>query len=406
MLIDPKNPWKSRAAVVLFFVIAAGTWSNAFFSIFSTLFIVCSLISVFQTRDFRVFRNGLAILAAFFVLMNLLSLTQTQHLGNSVRGVLKVLRSVALCLSVVHVVDTELQFKRVFQAYLVTALVIGLDALLQGVTGYEVLMQRERIAFWVGKAWRITGPFHHPNDFSAYLSLVIFLFIGALAQGTKTVPFRRFIFYSAGLLVTGMCLLGTYSRGAWVAVFLTFVLMSIFLRSRWAMLVMVGMSCLIFFVSPPSLQLRIQSLFNPKTGTLVERAELWRESLRMIQAKPLLGHGPNTYSKTEPLFKSADSKVDDQYAHNGYLHLAAEIGLLGLLSFLSVVFYFFKETLPSFLSTGKSFLKAAGLGLVFGIFSFLIHSATDTDLQSLLLVNLFWISVGTAWAAKNCLEKP
>ena len=44
-------------------------------------------------------------------------------------------------------------------------------------------------------------------------------------------------------------------------------------------------------------------------------------------------------------------------------------------------------------------LKWAGRATAFGIAAFLIHSATDTNLQSILLVNSLWIWVGILWAA-------
>ncbi|MBI3315987.1 MAG: O-antigen ligase family protein [Candidatus Omnitrophica bacterium] len=404
MLIEKKDPARSLAYLTLFFVIALGSWSNAFFSIFSILFMLLSLVSVFRTRDFSVFKSPLAVFIAVFIFMNLVSLTQTHYLDNSLRGVFKIFRSGLLCLSAVYVLDTEDKFRKIFHCELIVASLIGLDALIQGVTGHELLRQREMIVYLTDKAWRVTGPFRHANDFSAYLSLMIFFFLGALGQGWGPTGRKRYFFYWVGLAVTAGCLLWTYSRGAWIAVALAFGLMAWAKRSRWLWIAMIAVCCWAVFLSPPLLKTRMLSLFNPKAGTAVERVELWKESLRMIRAKPLFGHGPNTYSKNEPFFKSQNPKVDNQYAHNGYLHMAAEIGLLGLVSFLWLIFYFFKEALPAFLRANAPFLRTAGLGIVFGILAFLIHSATDTDLQSLLLVNKFWLALGTAWAAKNCLR--
>ena len=75
--------------------------------------------------------------------------------------------------------------------------------------------------------------------------------------------------------------------------------------------------------------------------------------------------------------------------------------LLGLVSFLAVLIYFWTSCYHLFSQSDKPFLKTVGFALLFGVLSFLLHSATDTDLQSLLLVSWLWLMMGFAWAAKN-----
>ena len=169
-----------------------------------------------------------------------------------------------------------------------------------------------------------------------------------------------------------------------------------------AALVLAGLAGFLF--SPAELRHRMVSLGNAKDGTVLERKELWGESLRMIQKSPVLGLGLNTYARNEPLYKPKDIHTDFQYAHNGYLQMAAETGLFGLLSFLAVVVYFLIAALAAFFKNPATFLGNGGSGFVFGVLAFLTHSATDTDLHSLLLVNLLWLAMGVAWAAK-CLAR-
>ena len=135
----------------------------------------------------------------------------------------------------------------------------------------------------------------------------------------------------------------------------------------------------------------------------MERRLLWGEALDMIRERPWLGFGPNTYSKMEPLYKSKKIYTDNQYAHNSYLQMAAETGLLGILSFLSLVGYAWTVCYAAFRRSGPSFLSSAGMALNFGLLAFLIHSVIDTNLQSLLLVNTLWLALGMAWAAKRLI---
>ena len=50
---------------------------------------------------------------------------------------------------------------------------------------------------------------------------------------------------------------------------------------------------------------------------------------------------------------------------------------------------------------GSEIIAVLCVAALFGILAFLMHSLTDTNLQSLLLVNWLWLSMGWVWAAKR-----
>lgn len=404
MRIEPKDGLKDAAFIALFFVIAFASFSISLFEIASALFMGLVMISLFRTRHFFYFRTLFVYLALFYFACNLLSLTQSDYLQASWRGIFKVLKNILICFSAIYVLDSEEKLKKVFEWLLIVATVIALDALIQGMSGVELIRGRHMTPYW-GEIKRWTGPFSHANDFSAYLSVMTLLFLGILRDGARLFGSKKYVFFLTGFVISALCLAGTYSRGAWLSVAISAILLTLFQKNKWlagliSIVVIAGI-----FVAPASIKIRVSSLWDTKNGTIIEREELWSESLRMIRKNPWLGMGVNTYAKNEPNFKSKTKYTDNQYAHNGYLQMAAEIGLIGLSSFLAMMVYFFASALPVFLRSKSLFLKTAGLALCFGTFSFLIHSATDTDLQSLLLVNTLWLVTGAVWAAKRCSEK-
>lgn len=387
---------KELAFRTLFAVIFFLPSSISLFEIASWAFILLAAWSLAVGRDFSRLRQPFAACAVAYLFFACLSLTQSAHLEASWRGVFKVVRSLLLCFAAVYVVDSPARFKTLFKWFLAVAVLMAVDAMAQGWLKKDPLRGRGMIPFH-GDVKRLTGPFRHANDFSAYLSFVIFLFLGVVLESRRLFGTRFALFCKAGLWGVTFCLFGTYSRGAWLAVAVTFVLLTAFKRSRLFAASLGIMTLWAMFFSPPLVRDRFDSLLKGE-GTVVERKELWSQSLRMIRTSPWLGLGVNTYAKNQPHFKSPAVRMDDQYAHNGYLQMGAEIGLLGLAAFLVTVGAALVVSLSNFLKSRDVFFRNAGLGFVCGIVAFLIHSATDTNLQSLLLVNTLWLALGIAWA--------
>ena len=395
---------KKTAFWALFPVIASLPASYSFFSITSSIFMGLVLLSFFTSgASWSAFKKTWAILLLLFYAVNLLSLTQSAHLDVSLRGTFRVFRYLLLCVSASYVIDSEEKFKKVFYFFLMVIFAISLDGLIQGWTGYEPLRGR-RMTAYTHETQRLTGPFHHANDFSAYLSFSSFLFIGILQEGRRFLSSKGYLLCWVGFLAALAALAGTYSRGAWAAVAVSVLLLAIFKKSKGLFAGFALLAAVTVLFSPAYFKDRALSLFDSKSSTIVERKILWGEAVDMIHERPVLGFGVNTYAKTAPLYKSKKVYTDIQYAHNGYLQMAAEIGLVGLTVFLAVLSYFFGSMFGTIAGAKeKNFLRMAAIALIFGILSFLIHSATDTNLQSGLLVNTLWLALGVAWAARNLI---
>ncbi|MBI3252161.1 MAG: O-antigen ligase family protein [Candidatus Omnitrophica bacterium] len=392
-----RTDFKTAAFWALAALLAAIPFSNALFEIASCAFIGFFLLSLFQKKDFIFFRQTFFTLILIYFLMNLLSFARTEYPDASVRGLLKVLKNILLCAGAAYVIDSEKRFRAVFWTILIAAVFAGLDAWIQGMRGVD-LLGRHPTAFY-GTVGRLTGPFRHANDFAAYLSVVFFLFLAAVTDGFAVFSRRKYLFCLAGSILTAGCLVVTYSRGAWIAVAVVFLISACVKRNRITAAFLAAGVVFVLFFSPPLVKQRLGRLFEPGRDTLVERKALWGESIQMIRTSPLIGLGVNTYARNEMKFKT--SHTDFQYAHNGYLQMAAEIGLFGLFSFLAVVVYFLTKCPRAAARSPGPYVQMAGPGLAFAVAAFLLGSAADTSLHSLRLVNFFWILMGIGWSAKN-----
>lgn len=403
LINDPQgHAAKNLAYGLLPPMILAVSISISFFTALSALFTFFSVISIIRSREWSFFKEIFFKLILIYLVMNILSLTQTEFWPESLRGFFKVLRHVLLFVGLVHTLDSHERIVRLAPFFFIGAALVSLDAFFQSGTGRDLFNQR-RMTAYSGETGRLTGPFKHANDFSAYLSAVGTLFLGIILDGVRFIPRKKYVFYMAGFAMVVLCLLWTYSRSGWLAFTIVAVVMGIVKKNK-VLLVAIG-AVLIWgiFFSPPLVKMRIDSTWDTHGGTVKERRVLWGEAARMIQASPALGLGVNTYSRNERFYRSPEARTDYQYAHNGYLQMAAEIGLLGLASFLAMICFFIFKCSQVFISGGRdtSYLRSLGTAFLFAVIALLIHGVFDTNLHSLLLINLLWICLGCAWVIRR-----
>ncbi len=135
-------------------------------------------------------------------------------------------------------------------------------------------------------------------------------------------------------------------------------------------------------------------LFGMSTGDA--RVQYWLNSLDLAKQKLWLGHGVNTFMSVygEHPLASAYGVNRFVYAHNFMIHMLVEIGLLGLLAFLFVLFKLFISAGRFLKEQSSSKLKQTIFGYLMGTTFLLLHSMVDNDLQSLQLTTFFWVLAG------------
>lgn len=192
---------------------------------------------------------------------------------------------------------------------------------------------------------RATGTIGDPNELAAALLVGVALGLGfLLARGYSAA--LRF----GGLIAIPVCALGVFvsvSRGGLVALTVMFVVATA-TAGRWrpamtAALIAVAAVGVLYFTQLAPLPARERILTtNGGTG----RTELWTIGLRIAQAHPLNGVGVGNFQQASPhyvlqpgLFQHSDLvfAAAPKIAHNAYLQVLAEMGVVGLALFVAVI---------------------------------------------------------------------
>ena len=92
------------------------------------------------------------------------------------------------------------------------------------------------------------------------------------------------------------------------------------------------------------------------------------------------------------------------YAHNNFLQMTGELGLLGLLVFLWLLVNLFKENTRIYLKLNDNYLKAVSISLMACIIAFLVNGLTETSMYYPRVTMIFWYLIGFTLALKNFIK--
>jgi len=104
-------------------------------------------------------------------------------------------------------------------------------------------------------------------------------------------------------------------------------------------------------------------------------------TLGLIADYPLLGCGLGTYVQAINPYLKKDFNVILSHAHNDYLEMLAETGLVGGGALILAAWLAFGLALRRWLRCQDPTAKGIGLGALMGVFSILFHSLTDFSLR-------------------------
>lgn len=360
--------------ILLFFIPISSALMESF-SGFSLLFFLGRLFTSGTLFSQLLKREKIVLL--FFVALALSLINSGAFVSISLHALfLKWGKYIVLYLIITQTLISAYRIKHALASISFGAALVILDCLFQLFFNVEFLRHRHMILH-TNNILALTGPFKHNNDLAAYLicALIIILY-WVFSEGVKVIKPIAVIVLFFGVFI----LARAYSRGGLISFILTIILLSILVK-KFRFL---GLSLLITIILGLK-SIFLKSLIFKDAG----RFELWGISLRMIKEHPLIGNGIGTFMV---LFRNfSPSHVgNNSYAHNCFLQLWAEAGLISVAIF---VFFIFKTLKMGILSYKKN-KNHMFLILPCAIIAYLCYSFFDTHFFSSQLAFLFWVLIG------------
>ena len=258
---------------------------------------------------------------------------------------------------------------------------------------------------------RITSLFDNPIPLAEHLMLLLaFLLPLVFSRDSAQNHTLTWLIFTC-LILSLLVLLLTQTRAAWVGFVGAWFIYLLFSRQRrrsFILLSLVAFSLLAMaFLFSPGLQDRLSSIIDVrKHPSNTERILVWRASLQMLGDHPWLGVGPDNYGEQYLTHYISPVAIHNTLrdAHNNYLHVLAETGLIGfgayMALFIVLLRYFYRRYRQS---PNPAWPLAALLMLV----AFSVYGLMNTLWVRFWPVRYLFLLLGLAIAAeKVCLSAP
>ena len=387
-----------REAVVkwcIYAVVIAAPFSKSISEIAISLAIVLWVLKMISDRKFKLPETALTIPFLIFIAAILPSFFNSEFLNLSIKAFFtKNLKYIAFYFVIVDTMDTKEKLKDLFMIALFSVFVIAIDGLVQyyysycdGLHNYpsfKFRLPHEYQGFFRGFP---TASFPFPNDFAAWMLLCIFP-LGCVTVFGLAKSNMKYVTATAFLAISYLFFL-TKARGAWTGFAVAIVYIAISKRKLWLIIL------LIIVASIPFLLKMEMSHYIFETSSVGDRFSMWGTSGEILNKHPIIGNGINTFFENFRRYRNDEWKGQKgSYAHNCYLQMACDVGIIGLGAFMLIMGAYFVSVVKSLKKIDDRFFNSILWGLSIGVFAFLIHSAFDTNLYSLNLATLFWTAIG------------
>lgn len=322
-------------------------------------------------------------------------------------GILRLLQYILVFTIVREEVKDRAHLKKILISMSLGAILASSNAIFQVATGNDFIRGYRPILNL--DLTRATASFKDANILGIYLSALAPVIFGLTLYNFRGIKRAAMCFLS--LLVLSAIAL-TYSRPTLLAVYVILFFFGFARKTKALIAVLILFTLASPFLLPQSVKNWAKDVeYNPlRFMCNDDRIAVYRNSLLMIKAHPIIGVGANTFMRSYRFYKEYPEyrgiiTLDEMKAHNNFLHMAGEIGLTGLGIFIWLLYRLFKESKRIYNSLRDDFLKLASLCLIACLIAFLLNGLTESSLYYSVVAMLFWYLAGLSLALKNFVTK-
>lgn len=349
----------------------------------------------------------IAVPCLLLLVISVFSMLNSVNHHDSMRGLFKLVRYLLLLAIMAEEVKDRRHIGRIVVSMVAGAFLVSVDAVWQLAVGKDFIRGNAPVVN-IGIA-RATASFPDANVLGIYLSALVLVPLAIALYHARKAK-RVLIGLVTAVIISGLAL--TYSRPTLLAVYVSTLILGVVRRGKALILILLFLAVIAPFAAPASVKdFARQVNYDPlRFMCNDDRIAIYRNTVRMIQQHPVIGVGVNTFMKNYRFYKESPEyrnvvTSDFIYAHNNFLHMAGETGLLGLGIFCWFLIVLFRENLAGQGRLRDRYLALLSLAVVLCLVAFLINGLTESSLYYSKVAMIFWYLAGLSLAFKQFVHE-
>lgn len=164
---------------------------------------------------------------------------------------------------------------------------------------------------------------------------------------------------------------------------------------------------LVFFLGGNEQLFRGIGVTNIQDGVSNGRSHFWSVAIQIFLEHPILGAGLEAFGVAFTKFDTWNGQFRVEEAHNEYLQMLADAGILGFFCTVTFIYLLFRNGLKT-ITRSHGLRRDVAIGALAGCFGILIHSFFDFPLRTwsnafffLLLCALATVSISSSHSARS-----
>ncbi len=338
-----------------------------------------------------------------YIFIILLSLVRSQHLYLSAKGALRAIAYILAAVLVFEIIDSPHRLKRFSLVSIASATIaVGWTLLF--------LIARRDILQWSSAFQGLL--FTSYGNYGAFVAMFLLILLSRILFDRK--PYDHVIWITL-LVFYAFALCFSLSRGVWMSMAVTIPFL-LFQRMEGAGHRKVILICAIVLLGLLVLSIpNLSHLIRGRVATFVDlgyasnRARLlrWGAALMMFLQNPILGKGYGAFAqayRADPSLVGELSKYR-MGAHNEYLQVLAETGILGFGTWMWLLVAFFVYGFRCLRRIEDSFYRSVIIGLMSAELSLAVYFLVNNLLAADKIGIPFWLIYGLLPAVGRMAEE-
>jgi len=366
---------------VIIFILAIPYLSDSSTIIILLLTVISGILKWFLNTKFKFKFNKYNDILIIFSLILLINTIFSINMSGSLRDFAMNILSVLLIIVMINNLKNREKLIKIMNFIIYASFFATVYGIYQYFAG--VPMQSGWVDPNSNISIRVFSTFENPNLFAEYLLLVIPL---SLIKVINEKGKNRFIFLFI-LLIQIIAMGLTFSRGGWLGLIIL-VAVFILLMKRDLIIKLIPFGLISLFFIPDSIIMRIKTIGDLSDSSNYYRFQIWQKAIEIIKDFFLTGVGLG-FESFRAISNLYIKDFSPYHAHNTYLEIGIEIGIVGLIVFLMIIYKAFSDVK----NQNDKNIKIYVVGLMSGILGLLVHGIAEHILYNPKIVFQFWITL-------------